>query len=194
MKDDSDRWYRDNINVSISRSLTKDNIPNEWHDTRRILLRKYLIRMLCFRHSLLFCSVFFLLFLSRLFCRLAVRHILLDACTYSLFVHLRESQTIIVESNLKHLNWYRWVRKTFGFISKCVLRSTLERELFMKNYIVFMVIKRSVLEQLKDGANDSVEVNKNLKTNHDLVDLLLKQHLRISNKFGWLLMMILVLR
>ena len=45
----------------------------------------------------------------------------------------------------------------------------------MKNYILSIVIKLLVLEQLNDGANDSVKAKKNLKTKYDLIDLLLKQ-------------------
>jgi hypothetical protein len=54
--------------------------------------------------------------------------------------------------------------------------------------------EQAVLEQLKDDVNDSVKVKKNSETKHDLVDLLLKQLLKISNKSVLLFMMISMLQ
>ncbi len=64
----------------------------------------------------------------------------------------------------------------------------------MVNYILSMVMKLLLKQQLKDGLNGFVKAGKNLKMKHNLADLLPKQHLRILNRFAFLSMMILTLQ
>jgi len=49
----------------------------------------------------------------------------------------------------------------------------------MMNYILSVLIKLLLMQQLKDELNGFVKAGKKLKMKHDLADLLPKQHLKI---------------